>query len=108
MEDNYSSAIIFMDVIGFSYLWSMQYPHKNRENEKEVLQRREKHGAPSKIQVQPTQWLYAGVSINSVTLLLSLAFVNLWQPKHTERTARHLNELDICVSAYDEVIKEEL
>ena len=30
----------------------------------------------------------------------------LWIPRNTDRTKEDLNELDICLSAYDSVLKE--
>ena len=32
--------------------------------------------------------------------------VKLWQPRHVKRTRRDLSELDVCLTLYDEVVRE--
>ena len=34
--------------------------------------------------------------------------VKLWQPKHISRSERGLNEMDICLTVYDRIIREKL
>lgn len=32
----------------------------------------------------------------------------LWQPKHINRSSKDLNELDVCMTVYDRVLRERL
>jgi len=34
--------------------------------------------------------------------------VKLWRPRHVKRTGRDLHELDICLTVYDEIVREAL
>jgi len=34
--------------------------------------------------------------------------VKLWRPRHVKRTGKDLHELDICLTVYDEIVREAL